>query len=151
DTLLDVGCGDGWACRTAGMAGADVIGLDVERAYVERTTAAMLEIPARSFRGILSDANPIPLPDATASAGVCSEVLEHVDDPAAFLAELVRVGKPGARYMLAVPGPESESLMKIVAPDWYFQKPGHLRIFQRDQLQQLVREAGLQIERRETI
>jgi SAM-dependent methyltransferase len=80
---------------------------------------------------------------------IALEVMEHVDDPARFLAELVRVGKPDARYLISVPDPASEALMRVVAPDWYFQKPIHQHIFEREQFGELLRGAGLAIEAQE--
>src|SRR5690349_17275109 len=108
DTVVDVGCGAGALCRCAGMVGADVIGIDIHPDLVADTIEMMRAVPARSFRGIVCDSDPIPLPDATASVVISTEVLEHVDDPARFLAELVRIGKPGARYLFTVPDPASE-------------------------------------------
>lgn len=55
------------------------------------------------------------------------------------MAELVRVGQPGAQYLLTVPDPVAETVQKNLAPDSYFQKPNHIRIFQRDEFEQLVR------------
>jgi SAM-dependent methyltransferase len=149
DTVVDVGCGDGVCCRYAGSMGAAVIGIDVEPTLVERADEAMQGIPARSWRGIVDDCNPIPLPDATASVVICTEVLEHVEDPSAFAAELARIGKPGARYLISVPDPASEALMRTVAPSWYWRPPFHVRVFQHEQLDAVLAGAGLTIERRD--
>ena len=62
DTLVDVGCGPGWASRAAGSVGADVIAVDTDRAAVERLGREMEAIPARSYRGIVSDSEAIPVP-----------------------------------------------------------------------------------------
>lgn len=145
DVVVDIGCGDGLVCTYAGSRGADVVGIDIEPTLVEATSKAMADVPARSFRGIVSDADPIPLPDAFATVVVATEVLEHVDDPDRLLAEMVRIGKPGARYLISVPDPVSESLMKAAAPAWYWQKPLHIRVFGRDDLDNRCRAAGLKI------
>lgn len=149
DIVIDVGCGDGMVCVYAGHQGAEVIGIDVDAFLVNRLTEIMRQIPARSWRGIVSDCNPIPLPSAMATVIVATEVLEHVDDPVLFLAELARIGRPGARYVISVPDPASEELMRLVAPDWYWKKPFHQIVFQHEQLDQMVRTAGLEIERRQ--
>ena len=148
DTVVDIGCGDGVVCVYAGHRGADVIGLDIEPELIERAEKAMAGVPARSFRGIVGDADPIPLPDAVASVVVCTEVLEHVDDPSRILNELVRIGKPGARYLISVPDPASESLMRDLAPSWYFEKPIHIRVFEHEVLDRCCQDAGLEIDAR---
>ena len=148
DTVVDVGCGPGGACRAAGLAGADVIGIDINPDEIERAERTMAGSPARSFRAIVGDSNPIPLADGTASAVIATEVMEHVDDPERFLAEMVRIGRPGARYLISVPDPASESLMKAVAPAWYFEPPFHQHIYEHDRLDAMLRAAGLTIERR---
>ena len=112
DTVVDVGCGFGSACVAAGLHGAAVIGIDIEPVLIEKVTERMKSVPAKSFRGVVNDAHVIPLDDATASVVICTEVLEHVDDPSAMLAELVRIGRPGAQYLITVPDPASESVMR---------------------------------------
>jgi SAM-dependent methyltransferase len=144
-----VSCGAAGISIGAGKLGCDVIAIDLQPDGIERTVAAMRTVPARSFRPIHSDCNPIPLPDGSASAVVVLEVMEHMDDPARFLAELVRVGKPDARYLISVPDPASEALMRVVAPARYFQKPVHQYVFERRQFADLVRGAGLAIEGRD--
>ncbi|MEO6807731.1 MAG: class I SAM-dependent methyltransferase, partial [Isosphaeraceae bacterium] len=149
DTVVDVGCGDGCVCAYAGHQGADVIGIDIDPDCLALADEAMRGVPARSWRGILSDCEPIPLADASASVIVATEVIEHVDDPARLLAELSRIGKPGARYLLSVPDPASEALMWAVAPRWYWEKPYHRHVFEHDRFDDLVRGAGLEIVDRE--
>jgi SAM-dependent methyltransferase len=151
DVFLDVGCGSGSACRSAARVGADVIAVDIVPDHVAAATAAVEGEGARSYRGIITDCDPIPLPDASADVIVCLEVMEHVADAARFIKELVRVGKPGARYALSVPAFAAESLMKVLAPPSYFQPPEHVRIFQRSQFEDLIRSAGLKIDRSEGV
>ena len=107
DTLVDVGCGSGWASQAAGNLGADVIAIDVDRNSIDRLGETMRNVPARSFRGIVSVSETLPLPDGAASAIICTEVLEHVDAPDRFLAELARIGRPGrgmrSRYPIPYP------------------------------------------------
>jgi SAM-dependent methyltransferase len=145
DTVVDVGCGEGVVCAYAGRRGADVIGIDIDPECIRRADEAMRGVPARSWRGLVGDADPIPLPDGVATVVVATEVLEHVDDPPRLLAELVRIGRPGARYVLSVPAPASESVLKIVAPRWYFEKPYHQRIYEDGQLEALAEAAGLEV------
>lgn len=52
---------------------------------------------------IVSDIARIPVRDGSFDAVLCSEVLEHVDDPVAALSELKRVVKPGGMLILTAP------------------------------------------------
>ncbi|MDT3310268.1 class I SAM-dependent methyltransferase [Pseudomonas sp. rhizo66] len=145
DTLLDVGCGDGGNVHFCGMRGAKIIIADIDSAKVEATRQRLSDTPARDIECHVTDCNPLPIADGTATRVVSTEVIEHVDDPAQFLAELVRVGKPGALYLLSVPHPSSEDLQKDIAAAEYFQKPNHIRIISEDQFKAMVSEAGLEI------
>ena len=99
DVVVDVGCGAGNASSFAAKHGAEVISLDIDPSVIENVKQRMQGLPTRSCQAFVSDCNPIPLPAECATVVLAMEVLEHVDDPAALLAELVRIGKPGARLL----------------------------------------------------
>jgi SAM-dependent methyltransferase len=133
----------------AALCGAEVYAVDIDPAAIEGVQRRMKGLQRRRpFHTVLSDSDPLPLADGVATRVLAQEVMEHVDDPRRFLAELVRVGAPGARYLLTVPDPASETLQKALAPECYWRRPNHLRIFGRDEFDALVREAGLQVEAR---
>ncbi|NKI70556.1 methyltransferase domain-containing protein [Collimonas pratensis] len=146
DVVLDVGCGDGGNALFCANRGAHVIVADIDPVKVDATKQRLADSSARVVQGLVSDVNPLPLVDGVASKVISMEVLEHVDDPAQFLRELVRVGRSGAQYLLTVPDPVQEQLQKEVAPAAYFQKPNHIRIIQRDEFEKMVTDAGLVIE-----
>ena len=87
----------------------------------------------------------IPLPDNYATRVVCMEVLEHVDDPAFSLSEMFRIGQSGALYLLTVPDAIAERIIGGVGGPGYFQKPNHIRVIERDEFENLVTGAGLEI------
>lgn len=148
DHVLDVGCGDGTYIDFCARLGAEVTFIDVDAETVRRVESRLQNSPARAVHHFVSDANPLPLADACMDKIISTEVIEHVDDPSQFLRELVRVGKPGALYLLAVPDAVSEGVQKALAPPVYFQKPNHINVFTRDHFEQLVLDAGLIIEKR---
>lgn len=149
DQVLDVGCGEGVATLFAANQGASVIFTDSEAAKVALVQGKVASSPARHWNGLVSDSAPLPLADAVASKIICLEVLEHVVDPQPVLAELVRVGQPGAQYLISVPGPTGEQLQRGIAPPNYFAAPNHVHIFSHERFGQLVNEAGLVIEHRQ--
>lgn len=150
DVVLDVGCGDSPFLAFCADRGADIMFADIEADNVTITEKKLAGSKARSLTPIISDANPLPLDDGVATKIIAMEVMEHVDDPKAFLDELVRVGKPGAQYLLTVPDPVAEHLQeKDLAPQSYFEKPNHIRIFERDEFIKMVESSGLVIEKNE--
>lgn len=52
---------------------------------------------------IKSDINSIPLDDASVDAILCTEVLEHVEEPLRAIQEFARILRPGGRLFLSVP------------------------------------------------
>jgi SAM-dependent methyltransferase len=161
DVVLDVGCGLGANATFCGMRGAEVIFADIDPAMVAATERSLRATKARALTPIVGAADPLPLADGVASKIISTEVIEHVEDPARFLGELVRVGRPGARYLLTVPDPLQERLQRQVAPAAFFERPdparptiaglcgGHLRVIERDEFERLVVQAGLVVERHE--
>lgn len=112
DVVLDVGCGAGFATMYAASRGAHVIFSDVVAEKVENLRERVVATPARTEQGLVSDSDPLPLADATATRVAALEMLEHVSDPQKVMRELVRVGKPGALYLLAVPDARSEHMQQ---------------------------------------
>jgi SAM-dependent methyltransferase len=70
--------------------------------YVTADWTESVHPGARSADVIASLAN-LPMADESFDAVLCTQVLEHVDDPLAVLAELQRVLRPEGRLWLTVP------------------------------------------------
>jgi SAM-dependent methyltransferase len=148
DVALDVGCGEGGISGFCGRMGAHVILTDMDANKVATAAARLADTPARRVETHVADAMALPLPDGACSRVICTEVLEHVDDPQAALKEMIRVGRPGALYLITVPAGQLEHLLKPLAAPIYFEKPNHIRIFDGDSLAEMIEAAGLKIERR---
>ncbi len=148
DVVLDAGCGDGGNAAFCARLGAHVILADIDPGCVATARTRLQGTGARRIETLVSDCDPIPLPDDLATRIVCTEVLEHVIDPGRLMAELVRVGRPGALYLLTVPDPAAERLQQRLAPELCWRPPNHLRIFEREEFDALVQSAGLSIESR---
>jgi SAM-dependent methyltransferase len=149
DSVLDVGCGEGVATLFAVRQGASVIFTDSEHDKVRDLARQVEALGAKASLGLVSNSLPLPLADGCASKVVCMEVLEHIAEPEPFMAELVRMGRPGAQYLLSVPAPAGEHLQKGIAPASYYQSPNHVQIFSAERFAALVEEAGLVIEHRQ--
>lgn len=147
DTLVDLGCGDGWIASFCAEFGPATIVADIDPANVARARKRVAEVTGQEPLGLASDSNPIPLGDSAVTHVICMEVLEHVDDPDVVMAELFRVGRPGALYLLTVPGLLAERTQAVLGPPQYFERPNHVRIIDPDSFRAMVERAGLVVER----
>ena len=95
--VLDVGSGGGFLAETLTDAGYTVIGIDPQMAAV-RTASEHVNA---SFARAMGES--LPFADGSFDAVVCSEVLEHVQDPAAVIAEVSRVLRPGGVFVFSLP------------------------------------------------
>lgn len=145
DVVVDVGCGNAGSAHFCGLRGPQMLLVDIDPAKVDAAVKRLQKTAARDVQGFVSDCNPIPIADATATRVISTEVIEHVDDPAQFLSELVRIGKPGALYVISVPDATSERLQEGFAPQEYYEKPNHIRVISREEFAEMVRASGLEI------
>lgn len=150
DIVLDVGCGEGNAVLFCAKQGAHVVFSDVDAAKVKALTKKARETKARKVEGFVSNTTPLPLPDEYATKILATEMLEHTANPENILAEIVRVGKPDAQYLITVPDSRSEMLQKPIAQPVYFSAPNHIQIFDKESFVRLVENSGLKVERYDT-
>ena len=146
DSVLDVGCGGAGHSHFCLLRGASVTFTDIDAAVVESVQRNFLHLGLNKAKGIVSNSCPIPVEDESVTKIIATEVLEHVEDVEEFMQELYRVGKPGAQYFITVPHAVSENMQVGIAAPAYFEKPNHIRIIERDELERLVTNAGLVIE-----
>ena len=145
DVVLDVGCGEGNAALFCARQGAHVVFSDSDAGKIKALAEKMKDTNARKYEAFISDSLPLPLPDAYATKILCTEMLEHTPEPEKIMAELVRVGRPNARYLITVPDARSERLQTPVADPIYFTAPNHIQIFDRNRFLRLVKDAGLAV------
>lgn len=100
----DLGCGTGCFSAELGRHGYRVTCVDVTPANLDALRHAYPELVDDGvLTPVRGDITELPLPDNALDAAVCMEVLEHVDDDCAALAEVARVVKPGGTLLLSVP------------------------------------------------
>ncbi len=92
--ILDVGCGVGQVVCALRERGFAARGIDVSAANVEA---------ARDVACAVYDGRVIPFTDASFDAVGAFNVLEHVEEPVAFLDEMTRVLRPGGRMVVSSP------------------------------------------------
>lgn len=147
DLLVDVGCGGGGPLGFASERAGRIVAIDVTEEAINEARARLKDAGAdmNRFQFFVASAEDIPLPSDHASRVMCMEVLEHVDNPTIAMSELVRIGRPGALYLISVPDERSERLTKMYAHRKAFEKPHHIRMFDAETFSALVRDSGLEI------
>jgi demethylmenaquinone methyltransferase / 2-methoxy-6-polyprenyl-1,4-benzoquinol methylase len=94
--VLDVATGTGLVARELASKNVRVVGLDQSQAMVVRGVEA---VRRRGLEGrvrfVLGQAQALPFADGSLDAVTFTYLLRYVDDPAATLAELARVVRPG--------------------------------------------------------
>ena len=136
--LIDVGCGFGSYGRGLLADGYDWIGAEVNAA--DCAELARLGLPHRQV-----DGRTLPFADAAFEAALCIEVLEHIEDPRAFLREVARV----APHQLIVSVPNCELLGYLwdhLATPWHMLEATHTNFFTRWSLDALLREFYPEVE-----
>lgn len=133
DKVLDVGCGTGFVSQL--YPNFDIIGIDISDGMLEKNPYVWKKASAES----------IPFSDNHFDFVVCRSLLHHLEVPSIGLKEMVRVLKPGGKFVCWDPNAGSlASLFRKI-----FQKTdrfSHLHhSFKDTELFSMLEEAGLKI------
>lgn len=121
--LIDVGCGP--KPYRALFAVAEYVGVDVEvSGHPEALKTA----------DVYYDGRTLPFGDASADYVLCTQVLEHAEDPDVVVTEIARVLRPGGRAILTAPLSWQEH-----------EVPYDFRRYTRHGFRRLVESAGLTV------
>ena len=137
--VLDVGCGGGLLAEALARAGATVTAIDLAPGMIEvaRLHAAESGL-AIDYRTV--DADALRASGATFDIVTCMEMLEHVPDPAAMVATLGALLRPGGTLVISTLNRNLRSfLLAIVAGEYL------LRLLPRGthEYERLIRPAEL--------
>ncbi|PWB93519.1 MULTISPECIES: class I SAM-dependent methyltransferase [Methylosinus] len=106
ERAADIGCGVGhWSAllypRLA--AEAQIVGVDREPRHLVGYVDRMRAIADTRMEAIACDANRLPFADRSFDLATCQTLLLHLRDPAAALAEMIRIVEPGGLVLCAEP------------------------------------------------
>jgi 2-polyprenyl-3-methyl-5-hydroxy-6-metoxy-1,4-benzoquinol methylase len=136
--ILDIGSGTGdlAAELVAELADPQILGLELSANGVE---TAHRKVPGAEF--VQCDLLAGPQPDERhsgwAEAAVCSEVLEHVDDPVALIANARPFMAAGCRLVVTVPGGPMSAFDHHI---------GHRRHYRPAEASAVLAAAGYEVE-----
>jgi SAM-dependent methyltransferase len=150
--ILDVGCGSGrHTAEAARRSGWTAIGSDLNPADLRSARDRLNYHEQAGATGggpwgfLAADATRLPFADQTFDIVVCSEVLEHIPDHHLAVAELVRVLKNGGDLVVSVPRYLPERICWALSSDYYQSNGGHVRVYRRRQLVDILAKAGVQV------
>ncbi len=136
--ILDIGCGQGdmLAELRRHYPQVELYGTDYSQYGID---VAKTKVPDARFvqRDLLVASDPASQMAGWATHAVCSEVLEHVDDPTGLLVNAMAYMAPGCRLVVTVPGGPISGLDRHI---------GHRRHYNPDSLCQLLLDAGFEVE-----
>jgi len=95
ERLVDVGCGAGDLLRALGKRAHRYIGVDLVQYE---------DFPINAAEFVAADLNSgIPLEDCSADVVVAIETIEHLENPRAFMRDLMRLARPGGLVLVTTP------------------------------------------------
>lgn len=96
-TFLDVGCGLGQFSQWAHKRGAKVTATDLGENLL---TLTRQRVPVKT---VIGDLKKLPFKDNTFDYVLCTEVVEHTENPTRAVKEILRVAKPKGRVLITTP------------------------------------------------
>lgn len=136
--LLDIGSGQGdmaAAVRTVAPS-AEILGLELSQAGVEISSK---KVPGARFvqRNLIEQTSAPEEQHGWATHAVCSEVIEHVDDPVRLLTSAREYLQPSAVLVVTAPGGPMSAFDKHI---------GHRRHFRPEDMRHVLEKAGYSVE-----
>jgi SAM-dependent methyltransferase len=150
--VIDVGCGAGRHAFEAYRRGAEVVAFDRDASELRsvdailRAMAETGEAPAgASATVVLGDALNLPYPDQTFDCVIASEILEHIPQDDAAIAELIRILKVGGTLAVSVPRWLPERLCWLLSEEYHSNEGGHVRIYRASELRDKIVSGGMEL------
>jgi SAM-dependent methyltransferase len=140
--LLDAGCGGGLFLGMMRERGHQVLGLEISP---QAAGIAWRRQKVPAVCGLLTDA---PLPDGSCAVLTMFHVLEHLENPRAYLRAAHRLLAPGGRLVVQVPNAASWQF-HLFGEKWNgLDVPRHLIDFRASDLVLLLESCGFEVMRR---
>ena len=150
--IVDVGCGGGIFSEALALAGAHVLGIDLSAPLLEVAELHALESQAvLEYRCVAAEMLAAEQP-GDFDVVTCMELLEHVPDPAATMAALATLVKPGGTVVVSTLNRHPKAFLVAILGAEYVARAlpkgthEYLKFIRPSELARWGREAGLLIE-----
>lgn len=112
DSVIDVGCGEGYILSLLPKA-KKIVGLDISRVALNRAKKFLQD--RKEIELILGDAQNLRFEDNSFDIAICSETLEHVPNPRVVIKELHRILKQDGKLVISIPDESRiKQIMRII-------------------------------------
>ena len=146
--VLDVGCSSGYLARPLAEHGNTIVGLELDP-EAARAAEEFCELV------LVGDVETMDLPLEPGSFDVVlgGDVIEHLRDPAATLARLRPLLRPGGRAVVSTPNVANWAIrLSLLSGRWRYTDRGildrsHTHLFTRATLAETLERAGYRVER----
>jgi len=135
--VADVGTGTGFVAAGLAPRVKKVVGLDNSPAMLGVARENLSSLGAQNVELLEADMAGLPMPDSDLDAAFANMVLHHAEDPAAMLAEMARVVRPGGTV----------AITDEVAHPYEWMRSEHADVwlgFSQEQVERFFVEAGLE-------
>ena len=150
--ILDIGCGTGrhtsavYQAENVTAIGADINLKELREAKARLVLHDRLGMHAGGEWGLcVTDTLSLPFNNGVFDIIICCEVLEHIPDHNAAVAELARVLKPGHLLVVSVPRYWPEKICWSMSKAYRQVKDGHIRIYRKTELIKLFVSVGFDL------
>lgn len=110
DKVIEIGCEAGYLLKHLLIA-KEVMGLDIAKNALED---AKKNTKSDKVKFICADASNIPFANAYFDKVICSQTLEHLDNPDRVVKEVSRIVKPGGIVVISVPNERVLIILKKI-------------------------------------
>ncbi|MBN2622175.1 MAG: class I SAM-dependent methyltransferase [Acidimicrobiales bacterium] len=148
--VADLGCGPGAHALALARRGYDVVGVDGSPRMVEVARARATRDEVDAAFEVHDVSAPLPFADASLGGVLAALVLQHLADPAAFIAEIRRCLRSGGFLLIIAPARTgaplaSQSLYWRLRAAFYSHVPGAVRFYDTSSLCRLIEGQGLTV------